>query len=253
MALPPDDWWRTWFDAGYLALYDRELAERTPKEIDQLEALLAIRPPLRVLDLPTGQGRHAIELARRGYEVTAVDLSPYMLSIARHRASEAGVRIRLLEGEMRQPLEGKRFDLVLNLFTSLGYFAEQADDRKVVAAAHGMLVDGGRFVLEVINGEQLMRTFREREWFTVGDTTVLEHRRLDRASRRMIVERTVKEDDREETKLHAIRLYGPQEVRRLLEQASFGAIQLYGDWDASPASANSTRVLAVGEKRKGGS
>jgi hypothetical protein len=116
-----------------------------------------------------------------------------------------------------------------------------------------MLVDGGRFVLEVINGEQLMRTFREREWFTVGDTTVLEHRRLDRASRRMIVERTVKEDDREETKLHAIRLYGPQEVRRLLEQASFGAIQLYGDWDASPASANSTRVLAVGEKRKGGS
>src|SRR5437879_6960353 len=91
MAEVAPDWWRTWFGPGYLALYDAFLAERTPVEVDQIEALLQLRPPRRILDLPCGQGRHAIELARRGSRVTGVDLSPYMLGIAKQRAAAAGV------------------------------------------------------------------------------------------------------------------------------------------------------------------
>src|SRR2546428_2156051 len=81
------DWWQTGFGPSYLALYDDFLAERTPVEVDQIEALLQLHPPRRILDLPCGQGRHAIELARRGYEVTGVDLSPYMLGVAAERGS----------------------------------------------------------------------------------------------------------------------------------------------------------------------
>jgi cyclopropane fatty-acyl-phospholipid synthase-like methyltransferase len=93
MAGPAPDWWRTGFGPSYLAIYDAYLAERTPAEIDQLEALLKIKPPLRILDLPCGQGRHSIELARRGYEVTGVDLSPYLLDIARERGEAAAVAV----------------------------------------------------------------------------------------------------------------------------------------------------------------
>src|SRR5437588_4376384 len=122
MGQPASDWWRFWFGPGYLALYDDTLRERTPIEIDQLEALLQLRPPIQILDLPCGQGRHAIELARRGYEVTGVDLSEAMLSVARERAERTGVRARFVLGDMREPLQGGHFDLILNLFTSLGYF-----------------------------------------------------------------------------------------------------------------------------------
>src|SRR5437870_13900235 len=122
MEQPDSEWWRSWFGRGYLALYDEYLAERTPVEIDQLEALLTLRPPCRILELPCGQGRHAIELARRGYDVTGVDLSPYLLRVAKARAEAAGVGVRWLEGDMRRPLAGDTFDLVLNLFTSFGYF-----------------------------------------------------------------------------------------------------------------------------------
>src|SRR5437016_12854634 len=122
MAEPNSDWWRTWFGPRYLELYDETLTERTPAEIDRLEALLQLHPPRRILDLPCGQGRHAIELARRGYEVTGVDLSPYMLAVAKERAEANGVGVRWLAGDMREPLPGEVFDLVLNLFTSLGYF-----------------------------------------------------------------------------------------------------------------------------------
>lgn len=249
MSQPDSEWWRTWFGPAYLALYDDYLAERTPVEVDQLEALLALRPPLRVLDLPCGQGRHAIELARRGYDVTGVDLSPFMLKVAEERARAEAVRVRWLTGDMRQPIAGERFDVVLNLFTSLGYFAEEADDRRVVDAAASMLAPGGRFVLEVINGERVMAQFQEREWFTVGQAAVVERRTLDRASRRMVVERTVSTSNETEVSLHALRLYDRSGIDAMLRAADLAQVDLYGDWSGDPLTPESLRLLAVGTMR----
>src|ERR1700694_5153188 len=258
MRAPPADWWQTWFGPGYLALYDAFLAERTPIEVDQIEALLQLRPPRRILDLPCGQGRHAIELARRGYEVTGVDLSAYMLGVARERAEAHGVKARWLIGDMREALPGETFDLILNLFTSLGYFDDEADDRRVCLAAASMLEPGGRFLLEVINGQRIMGNFQEREWFTVGDTAVMERRTLDRAARvmarrsldrptrRMVVERTVSSTDGEETSVHAVRLYSGPALKTMLHAAGFSRLELYGDWDGAPLTPESLRVLAVG-------
>src|SRR5205814_2416582 len=185
MEEPDSEWWRSWFGPGYLALYDEYLAQRTPVEIDQLEALVELRPPQRILDLPCGQGRHAIELARRGYDVTGADLSPYLLSVAEERGRARGVRVRWLSADMRRPIAGETFDIVLNLFTSLGYFADEADDRKVVRSAASMLVPGGRFVLEVINGERVMARFQEEEWVMVGQSAVVVCRSLDSCARRV--------------------------------------------------------------------
>lgn len=253
MVEAPPDWWRTWFGPEYLALYDRELAQRTPNEIDQLEVLLKLGPPLRILDLACGQGRHAIELARRGYEVTGLDLSPYLLEVARERAEASGLTVRWVLGDMRQPLDGERFDLILSLFTSLGYFVDAGDDSAVASAAAAMLSRGGRFFVEVVNGERIAEDFQPREWFTVGDAAVMERRSLHRESRRMAVERTVERGGRFEVNVHVIRLYGPRDLEALLREAGFAHIQLYGDWDGSPASPSSLRVLAIATKEKGGS
>jgi SAM-dependent methyltransferase len=242
------EWWQTGFGPGYLALYDGFLAERTPVEVDQIEALLRLHPPRRILDLPCGQGRHAIELARRGYEVTGVDLSPHMLGVARERADTIGVRIRWLAGDMREVLPGETFDLILNLFTSFGYFADEADDRRVVRAAASMLEPGGRFLLEVINGQRVMANFQEREWFTVGQIAVMERRSLDVPTRRMIVERTVSSTDGDNTSVHAVRLYSGPAVKTMLDAAGFGRVDLYGDWDGAPLTPESLRVLAVGTR-----
>ena len=253
MVEAPPDWWRTWFGPSYLALYDRELAQRTPNEIDQLELLLKLRPPLQILDLACGQGRHAIELARRGYGVTGLDLSPYLLEVARERAEASGLEVRWVLGDMRRPLDGDRFDLILSLFTSLGYFADPGDDSAVASAAAAMLSPDGRFFVEVVNGDRILGNFEEREWFTVGDAAVMERRSLDRGSRRMTVERTVERGGHSETSVHVVRLYGPSDLETLLRQSGFGQVQLYGDWDGSPASERSLRVLAIGTNEKGGS
>src|SRR5207244_11182327 len=242
MEQPDSEWWRSWFGPGYLALYDEYLAERTPVEIDRLEALLALRPPQRILDLPCGQGRHAIELARRGYDVTGADLSPYLLAVAAERGRASGVRVRWLSADMRWPIAGETFDVVLNLFTSLGYFADEADDRKVVGAAAAMLVPGGRFVLEVINGERVMARFQEREWFTVGQAAVVERRSLDRSARRMVVERTVTTPHETEVNFHALRLYYGRGIDSMLPAAGIVRAQLSRAWRRYTTTPGSLRV-----------
>jgi len=252
MATPNPDWWRTWFGPGYLELYDEALQERTPVEIDQLEHFLQLRPPLRILDLPCGQGRHAIELARRGYDLTGMDLSPYLLDVAKARAKEAGVRVEWRLGDMRQAIGGDAFDVIINLFTSFGYFADEADDRLVMRAAASMLKPGGRFLLEVINGERIMARFEEREWFTVGQTAVMERRSLDTSARRMVVEWTVSSNSGTEVNVHALRLYGGRDLHEMLTAEGFERVELYGDWNSEPLMPDSLRVLAVGT-RAGGS
>src|SRR5438067_8294928 len=205
---------------------------------------------MRILDVPCGQGRHAIELARRGYDVTGVDLSPYLLDVAKARAETAGVEVRWLEGDMRRRVFGQTFVLVLNLFTSFGYFLEEADDRLVVQAAAAMLEPRGRFLLEVINGERVMGHFVEREWFTVGQVAVMERRSLDRSARRMIVERTVSRPAGDEVNVHAVRLYDAPELESVLRDCGFDRVDLYGDWDGGPVTAESLRVLAVGKREQ---
>ncbi len=240
------DWWRTWFGPVYLDLYDPVLQDRTPGEVDAIERLLEIRPALSILDLACGQGRHAIELARRGYQVTGLDQSRYLLDVADRRAAAAGVAVRWVEGDMRQPYAVPGgVDVVVNLFTSFGYFADDADDLMVLRAVAGVLRPGGRFLLEVLNGERIMRTFEAREWIPFGEATVLEQRRLDRDRRRMEVDRTIIRDGNEEQTSHTLRLYSGRELTVLAKRAGFDVIQLYGGWDGELLAEDSLRVVAV--------
>jgi SAM-dependent methyltransferase len=238
------EWWRTWFGESYLAVYDEALRERTPGEVEGIERLAALAPPARVLDEACGQGRHAIELARRGYAVTGLDLSEYLLGVAAERARAAGLEIRWVHGDMRRPPDGP-FDLVLNLFTALGYFADDRENQAVLDAIPPVLAPRGRLVLEVLNGDWRVREFEPREWFSVGKVAVVEERALDASGRRMRVRRTIERPGELRETVHMLRLYGASELEGMLRAAGFARVAIYGDWDGSPLGPRSTRIVAV--------
>lgn len=242
---PLPDWWRSWFGPAYLAIYDPVLVQRASSEVDQLEALLTLQPPADVLDLACGQGRHAIELARRGYRVTGVDLSAYLLQVATQRAEEANVPVRFIEGDIRKALGEGAFDVAINLFTSFGYFEDDADSLEVLRAGRTALRPHGRFVLEVVNGERLRRDLRPREWFTQGELTVIDEQTMDPERRRLIVRRTVIDDANEQVLHHSLRLYDAGQLRELFEQAGFTDITVFGGWQREPVTIDSVRLVAV--------
>src|SRR5207244_6804372 len=108
--------------------------EWTEGQVAFLVEQLDLREGTRVLDLACGRGRIAIPLARRGCRVTGVDLSPRSLELARRDAASARVELELLRRDMRELDAVESFDAVINLYSSFGYFAEQADDEQVLAA-----------------------------------------------------------------------------------------------------------------------
>ena len=138
-------WWEEYFDESFIALYrDFLTPERTAREIAGLREMVRPEPGAQILDLACGWGRHSVALAEAGFRVTGMDLSETLLRAARGRAEQARVSVEWVRGDMREvPFEG-RFDLVLSLFSSLGYFLSDEEDLRVLRGARRALRQIGR-------------------------------------------------------------------------------------------------------------
>jgi SAM-dependent methyltransferase len=228
-------------------------SEQTRSEVDFAVERLGLEPGARVLDLACGRGRHSVELARRGFRVTGVDLSPRSLELAREAAREAGVELDLVRADMREIEYEAEFDGALNLFTAIGYFEDEEDDRLVVARVASALVPGGAFLLDTINLLWLARGFRPREWQAFEDgTALLEERDYDPLTGRIAGVWTFVRPDGRRTELrHSLRVYTPVELARMFRVAGLAVEGAWGGFDGSPLGLESEghRVVLLGRKR----
>ena len=137
----------------------------TVREAEQILAL--VHPPqgAAVLDLCCGPGRHALEFARRGFQVTGVDRTARYLETARAAAIREGLTVEFVQEDMRSFHRPAAFALALNLFSSFGYFAEASEDLQVLRHLHASLTPGGMVLLEMAGKEPLARDFQPRTWY----------------------------------------------------------------------------------------
>lgn len=149
------------FASAYAHFYDAMYADKDyARECDTIEE--AIRRHGNggaygaILDLGCGTGGHAIPLAQRRYDVTGIDLSADMVTLARRKAADASVRATFREGDMRQLHVGRTFDVVLILFAALGYQTEAADVEAALRNARRHLRPGGILVLDVWHGPAVL-------------------------------------------------------------------------------------------------
>ncbi|MEZ5856967.1 MAG: methyltransferase domain-containing protein [Hyphomicrobiaceae bacterium] len=151
----PAEWWRKLFNALYVKT-DGDVVENhenTRREVDFIVSAAAIQPSSQILDLCCGQGRHCLELARRGYrKVNGVDRSRYLIRLARKRAQSEGLNVTFKEGDARNPrLNESSFDCVAIMGNSFGYFSNKQDDEKVLTTV-GSLRPSGQLVLDITDG-----------------------------------------------------------------------------------------------------
>jgi len=241
-------WYREFFDDLYLRVYQPlEAPEQVRREVDFIVKALDLPAGAKVLDLCCGQGRHSLELARRGFQVVGVDLSEALLYAARKRAESEGLSVTFLHCDMREIDFAGEFDAVINMFTSFGYLESEAEDEKVLGKVAQALKSGGKFLLDVVNRDRLVRDFQAREWHAADEGwLVLEERTFDHLSGRMETRWVcVARDGVRYERLSSVRLYTASELRTMLERAGLKVTNLFGDYDGSPYSWDSQRLIVV--------
>jgi SAM-dependent methyltransferase len=217
-------------------------------EVKNLIKLLKIKKNDRILDLCCGIGRHSIELARMGFEVIGVDRTSNYIEKARQEAEQKKLEINFIISDMREYCQPDRFNIIINMFGSFGYFENEDDNRKVVKNMHESLRLGGRFLIETMGKEVLAREFQARDWFEDGDSLVLFERKpikdWSRISNRWIV---IKDNQKFEHSF-SLRSYSAVELSSLLYECGFSKVQVHGDFKGSEYDTEAKRLVVIGNK-----
>ena len=222
--------------------------EEAKTDVQGIVSLTGAKPPLEVLDLCCGIGRHSVEFAKKGFAVTGVDRTQLYLNKALRQAETENLSITFIKEDIREYCRPGHFDLIVNLFTSFGYFEDPEDDLKVVKNACQSLKAGGVFVIELIGKEVLARTFRERRWREEYGYLLLDETRITKdwtwVENRWII---LKEGKRIDLDL-SHRLYSGFELSSLLKTGGFKTVRSYGDLAGKPYDQDAAMLVAVASK-----
>lgn len=236
-----DNWWELMAPV----LFPASRWENTAAEVDSFLTLVGLSSGSAVLDLCCGEGRHSLELARRGFHVTGVDRTRCYLDKGKKLAAAEELPVEFVQADMRLFDREMAFDAVINLFTSFGYFENQEDDFKVITNIFYSLKPGGILLLDMMGKEVIARIFQERDWHKVDDTIILEERKLSRNWGWIDAQWTlIRGDQRNEITL-SHRLYSAVELEMLLKRGGFSSVDIFGGLDGSPYDQDAKRLVAV--------
>ena len=243
--LESDDFWAWFGEFGFSA----ELWELAPGEVDKVLSLTQPPREASVLDLACGPGRHSIELARRGYQVTGIDRTSPYIEEARRRAVESAVDAEFVVADMRSFVRPEAFDLAINLFSSFGYFEDEEDHRRVIRNVHASLRPGGRLIVEIVGREPIAMRFRPEGVTRYPDGTVIvEERRIVDGWRYIDSTWTRISDGVVSTYNIRMRLYGAFDLTALLQDCGFNEVDVFGSLDGTPYDLTARRLIAVARK-----
>ncbi|MBN2135856.1 MAG: class I SAM-dependent methyltransferase [Acidobacteria bacterium] len=244
------EWFEDMFDADYIQSY-RRINQSSKEEVEGVIDLLSLTNDMKILDLCCGYGRHTLELARRGFKVTGYDLSSVFLENAKKKAQEEGLDIDFIYGDMRELPFLEEYDVVLNLFTSFGYFSHE-ENKDVLQRVARALVPNGRFLIQSLCFTGLIRNvindgnsfISEDEGVIMLDkqTWNLEKNELN-AQRKLIFD-----DNRRRDVNFSIKIYTLAEMLRMFHEVDLQLVDYYANLKGDPYTLDSKHFTIIVEK-----
>ena len=248
-----------WFESFFGPLYAETFLNLLPAAVSEgnartVQELLELRPGDRVLDVPCGNGRVTLPMARKGLAMTGVDLVPAFVEEASRRAAQEGLDAHFLCGDMRQIAFREEFDAVLNWGDSFGYFSDDEILGFCVRVCQA-LRPGGWFLVECANRTWLKGSLRPERELAISRSRIRQAQRYDDPSRRLLATWTYTQPEGSETCEFSMRVYNGTEMRALLRGAGLRGTRLFQSYPTfGPFTARSQRFIAVARRpqaRKG--
>jgi 2-polyprenyl-3-methyl-5-hydroxy-6-metoxy-1,4-benzoquinol methylase len=245
-AMSAKDWFASWFDTSYYhTLYHKRDDKEAKKFITRLVAQLDIPENSDVLDLACGKGRHSRTLGSLGMNVLGVDLSPKSIKSALKRECE---NVHFMVHDMREVIPSKRFDAIFNLFTSFGYFENDAENEKVLECIHQMLQPNGHFVFDYLNLEPTIEKLVESERKEINGIQFDIKRQFDGK----FVRKAIDVED-QGVSMHfeeKVRGFRFEEIIEMMQKNGLIAEKIFGDFELNPYDEHtSDRMILICKKR----
>lgn len=229
------DWWRRIFNHLYLKT-DGDIIDDLNITSNEIDLFLSILKPSledRILDLCCGQGRHSMELSRRGFQnIEGLDRSHYLIQKAKSQAKKENLTIKFKEGDARNiPFANDTFDIILLLGNSFGYFDTIQDDLRVLKEVVRTLKPWGKLLIQIADGEYLKEYFQPRSWEWIDKKHfVCRERSLSLDKQRLISREVITHIEKGiiADQFYAERLYSKNNLTELLIAAGLSDINFQG-------------------------
>ena len=234
------DWWQRIFNSMYLKT-DADVVddgEITRFEVDMFSDILNLKENSIVLDLACGQGRHVLELARKGLKnLYGMDRSHYLIRRAKQTSVAEKLSVNFKEGDARKlPYPNDTFDYVMILGNSFGYFESVEDDVKILKEIFRVLKPYGRFLIDVADGNYLKKHFNSRSWEWIDKNHfVCRERSLAKDGERLISREVINNINKGVVvdQFYAERLYTKERLQEILNKAGFCKISFHDNYKTS--------------------
>ncbi len=244
-------WFEEIFDEDYLRTLPFLTPQATKFEANFVMESLGVEPGAQLLDVGCGYGRHAMELAARGYHLVGLDSSLPLLLRGADEAQRRGLTINFVHGDMREMTFESQFDGAYCLFSSFGYFDDETNKRTAQNIAKA-LKPGARFVVEVLNRDYLVADLPSRVWWEGDGCVVLEEVEFNYFSSRIVSNRSVVFDDGRQLEHEiSLRSFSLHELGKFLHAVGFRVLEISGSMSTRGRffGAHSRDIVVVAEKR----
>lgn len=239
------NWFETFFAGLALELWRAtNTPEQTTREADFLIRHLQLQPGDQALDVPCGNGRHAVELAQRGIRVTGVDISVEFLDEARRTAPE----VEWVLGDMRALPWRSRFDGAFCWGNSFGYFDHEGCLRFLDAVARSLKA-GGRFAMDTgLVAESILPHLQPERVLQIGDISFASRNVYDPVEGRLDITYTFTRDEEREVKATHQWVHSASEIFRMLRQSGLEPLETFGDVDDSAYALGCSRLILLARR-----
>ncbi len=238
-------WYKKWFDENYLLLYRHRDVEDAREQVSLIIDSLKPAKGSSILDLGCGEGRYTVFFKDRGYRVLGLDLSEKLINCGKKKYP----RLNLVKGDMRA-IPG-RFDLILSLFTSFGYFEDDNENQQVVCSVYRSLNPGGVFWLDFLNPQYIKNNLVAESFTRISPRIMVQEKRKIKDGR-IIKDIFFEEKGLKKHYRESVRLYTRRELEEILERSGFRLAGCFGSYRGEEWHQDSERTIVYGRKEEGG-
>ena len=197
------------------------------KEVSFLISALGLKKKQSVLDIPCGTGRYALVFAQKGFSVEGIDINDACLKIAKKNC-QGMKNVQIKKGDMRKLLWAKgKFDIILNMFTSFGYFQTDRGNTQILKGFFQALKPGGKLIVQTINKNWILSRFSPFSWEETPHLHIITKRKFSKTNYLEATQAFLyKKSKKWETSCHRIRLYSIPEMKTLMKKVGFKKIKI---------------------------